>query len=71
MTCIFMQCKHPVRKYKLVSWATDDRYGHEQGFLVRVCCALCGCIVYKNKKPCFSATEFTEWYLKTHEERRK
>ncbi|MCP3921329.1 MAG: hypothetical protein GY714_01960 [Desulfobacterales bacterium] len=45
-----MHCKHPVRKYKLVSWATDCRYGHKQGFNHRVCCAICGCIIPERKE---------------------
>jgi hypothetical protein len=37
-----MQCVHPTLKQKLISWGTDSRYGHEQGFRYVDCCAECG-----------------------------
>ena len=40
-----MLCSHTKTKLKLVSWATDCRYGHEQGFTKKNCCLACGAIV--------------------------
>lgn len=46
-----MLCKHYRIKYKMVSWATDSSYGHEQGFNTNVrCCADCGKVMPKNPK---------------------
>lgn len=40
-----MQCKHKKTKIKLVSWATTCKGQHEQGFLYKRCCVICGCEV--------------------------
>jgi len=40
-----MLCEHRRTKMKLVAWAIDSRYGHEQGFMMRKCCAKCGKVV--------------------------
>ena len=40
-----MLCKHVKTKEKLVSWAIDSRYGHEQGFTTKECCENCGKVV--------------------------
>jgi len=46
-----IRCNHKNTKYKMVSWATDCRYGHEQGFTTDVlCCADCGKVMPKSAK---------------------
>ena len=45
-----MKCDHLKTKIKLVAWATDDRFGHQQGFKHVECCALCGCEIKKTVK---------------------
>lgn len=40
-----MLCDHKRTKMKLISWATDSRIGHQQGFKMSMCCARCGRIV--------------------------
>jgi hypothetical protein len=37
-----MLCAHKRTKMKLIAWATNSRYGHEQGFRMGRCCCLCG-----------------------------
>lgn len=37
-----MLCGHKKTKLKLIAWAIDSRYGHEQGFRIGNCCCLCG-----------------------------
>ena len=41
------ECEHVETKPKLVAWATDSRYGHEQGFKMQDCCKACGKLVIK------------------------
>jgi len=40
-----MECEHKNTKVKLVSWATDCKGQHEQGFKRMVCCADCGVVI--------------------------
>ena len=42
---MIVACDHKKTKPKLVSWATNCRYGHEQGFATKNCCVACGAIV--------------------------
>lgn len=42
-----MLCEHKRTKIKLISWATDSRDGHKQGFRNAMCCATCGKLVVK------------------------
>ena len=46
----YMLCEHKKSKKKLVSWAIDSRYGHEQGFKIAECCIKCGKVIDKKRK---------------------
>ena len=48
-TLTLAKCRHTRVKFKLVAWAEHCNGAHRQGFITRLCCADCGCVIKKKE----------------------